>query len=266
MRVILVTACQRPELLQLTLETLAQAERPPGAQLWVAVDRCGTAPAPRECLQVARRFRPDQLLTFPPHAYTGNSFVLLQSLRRARAAGAARVYLVEEDVLVSPDCFQWHDRVQEESGCFASVAWRNVRNGRRFGETAERYLSHDDYSSIGVAWPAASIDRILEHAHTRYYGRYPGMTQYVRRRFAQGAAARFAGEGCEQDGLILRVMAESGQPCAWSTPPRCRHVGWYGYHRQAAWPRGSLAERIEQVRAALAAGTYAGWDVDGGGR
>lgn len=228
--VVIVPTFDRPEMLWLCLEHITACPAARNYDVRVQVDmRDGHAPLP-ELAAVQDHFGVDLHFT-PAHAHHGNSFNLLTAYRRAYEDHAEfdRVFLVEDDVLVSPDFFAWHDLVHRYAQPAASIGVRNP--------------GHGAYASLGVCLPRKTVERVLDHAVLAYFR---DMRGYCRFAFPP---SQF---DCEQDGLIARVLA--GRTVAWADPPVCSHVGWYGYHRKKAQrPTGTLEERVAQVRSALAA-------------
>lgn len=232
-----ITAFDRPEFLMLCLErAFAAAAVPP---VWVFLDRGG---AKEETRAVCAHY-PVTLFVSPAHPYHGNSFNALEALRAAHAAGAERVFLVEDDVMVGADFFDWHRRALEQN----PAAFCSIASPRRAGAAAADGEAHaGEYCSVGVCLPRASVEKILPHATPAYYR---NMVGYCERTFPASGLLRWQ---AEQDGLIHRILRTEGSFSVWAAPPRAWHAGFYGYHRRNGRPVGTLAERIEQVRVQLA--------------
>lgn len=218
-------------------------------QVWVCEDRC---PDVRngdfgETARVAARF-PVRHIRRVPHNTTGNSLNVMEAYREAYETDARMVYLVEDDVMVQPDFFRWHEAVQADGDYFCTIPWRYSRNGRAHEasvDPGDYFTRRDMYASIGVGFGREKLRGVVAHARADYYRNREG---YIRTHFGDG----WGDFGEEQDGLVMRVMAEEGGVSAWSYVPRAFHVGWWGYHQGGRPDSGRLEERIEKARTALA--------------
>ena len=234
--IVIVPTFSRPEMLQVCLEHIFACPEAADAEVRVVVDQhAGRLTPLLEIREVARHF-PVVTIVREPHRYSGNSFNVLSSYTEAYQSQAELVYLVEDDVMVSPDFFTWHRQVQLDADPFCSIA---IANPRRPVQRLEGFHLECDYASLGVCFRRGRLRAVIDHAVANYYVNQIG---YLRRHFAAGDF--FA----EQDGLIKRVMEKHEFTAAWACVPRARHVGWYGYHRPAHRPHGPLHSRIATVR------------------
>lgn len=236
MDVVIVPTFDRPELLHHCLQALAACEEI--ARMSVRVYLDGRAPARAlhevsDVLEAARDaggYLASLGLTLnQDHPYPGNSYNTLRAFKDAYDEGAERVYLVEDDVIVSTAFFSWHRARWEDDATWAAT----------IGVPPP---AHGAYASLGVCLPRATLAQVTRHARPAYFA---DMRGYCERRFP---ASDF---DVEQDGLIARVIA--GQRVAWAVPRVCAHVGWYGYHRRHTIPprNESLIDRIRFVGRAL---------------
>lgn len=232
--VVLVPTFDRPEMLWLCLDHLSRCHEARSIQVRVFVDgKAGHAPLDECIAAVAAQHGvlSATLRVGQRHSFSGNSFNVLNAYRDAYADGFDLIYLVEDDVMVSPEFFAWHQAVHAlPLNAATSVGVRAPEHGA--------------YASLGVCHERGTVADILVHAVGDYFR---DMAGYCRRHFPPSPF------GHEQDGLIARVL--SGRTVAWADPPVCSHVGWYGYHRKKTdRPTGTLEERYRQVRAAVEAG------------
>lgn len=253
--IVLITSYYRPEYLALCLEYLAKAD---GArdnkEYWICHDY-RYHDEHRYAIQerwnrevVENSPLPIKFIRRAAHSYEGNSYNTLESYREAYLTDADLVYLVEDDVLVTPDFFTWHEAVQaQEPAVMCSVAYRCSRNHEArtdITESGAYFVSARDYASIGVCWKRERLSPVLAHANPAYCA---APSDYLVRVFPGN---RFAGDFSEQDGLIMRVMWDLRQEVVWPYVPRCYHMGWYGYHRpNGKRPDGQLAAKISSIRA-----------------
>ena len=227
---VLVTTYNRPAYLKLCLEYLSRAEGIADKEIFIYADRGLSGQSLMEMCDVVREFPQLEIKTFirPQHNYQGNSYNTLEAYKEAYYSDAKFVYLVEDDVLVQPDFFRWHEAVQAQGDYLCSVAYRCSRNPlvrKDIVDSTLYFESSCDYASIGVAWRREKLAPIIEHAHEEYYSDLSG---YLARNFPKN---RFSGGYAEQDGLIMRILGATNGLVAWSFVPRCYHIGFSGYNR-----------------------------------
>ena len=258
--IVLIPTYLRPEFLQICLEHLAEttATSTP-KEFWICADQ-----RPDDCyrhklelewqaevLEAWRRTLPIKFFQVEKHLFNGNSYNVLESYKRAyREPGVRYVYLVEDDVLVSPDFFSWHEATKEvepEAAC--SIAYRCSRNSEAYAgilQSGSYFTSARDYASIGVRWSRTQLEAILEHARPEYY---VDQARYVQNHFPN---SRFGKCFTEQDGLIMRLLDTQKWFTVWPYVPRCYHMGWYGYHRpRGKRPSGFLEDKINGIKRVL---------------
>lgn len=256
---IIIPTYLRAEYLYLCLEHLANTERTASEkEFWVVEDRrendehrykmifewCNEVIAAWSGPLKIRKF------TQKPHNFVGNSFNVLQAYNWAYQSDARFVYLVEDDVLVKPDFFRWHEAVQEaEPKTMCSIAYRCSRNHEArtdVTDPAAYFTTARDYASIGVCWKRENLAPLLEHNKIAYFNDMDG---YIGRTFPGN---RFATDFGEQDGLIMRVMWDIRGFTSWSFIPRAFHLGFYGYHRpNGKVPNGFWQQKVGQLRAMI---------------
>ena len=254
MDVVLIPCYHRPEFLSLCLEYLSKAE---GArnekEYWLLQDY---RPDDDHRYGVQLKWLKEVIENSPlpvryiqrqPHGYSGNSYNTLEGYKEAYGTNARFVYLVEEDVLVTPDFFLWHEAIQlVEPDTMCSIAYRCSRNNDARTDIADSsayFTSARDYASIGVCWKKDRLAWLASHSHEAYYS---NQSDYIRRTFVGN---RFSGDFCEQDGLIMRCMWNERAFTTWPYVPRAYHLGGYGYHRpNGARPDGQLQLKIQTLR------------------
>jgi hypothetical protein len=186
-----------------------------------------------------------------PHSYYGNSFNTLELYREAFGTDAEFVYLIEDDVVIEHDFFRWHEAVQGRGSYFCSIARYICNDGRSFptDDPAAYVESTRDYASLGVCFRRENLKLIAPHCCPGYYGNMGG---YIARKLPDSTlGAQFS----EQDGLIQRVLHESGMLTAWACMPRAYHIGIHGYHRsQGARLTGPLKEKVRTLKHLLSMG------------
>jgi hypothetical protein len=188
--------------------------------------------------------------TTVPHNYIGNSFNVLESYKKTFSTDARFVYLVEDDVMVRPDFFVWHENVQEvEPDAMCSIAYRCSRNHEARTDVVDPgayFTTARDYASIGVCWKKENLLPLLEHGVPAYYNDMDG---YIGRQFPGN---RFSTDFCEQDGLVMRCMWNERTFTAWPYVPRAYHIGFRGYHRPNGFSsNGFWQQKSDALRAII---------------
>ena len=252
--IVLIPAYMRPEYLALCLEHLAAAA---GArddkQYWICQDmRHEDENRYRMPLLWTKEVLdnsplPVRYIQRKSHGWNGNSYNTMEAYKEAYGTEARYVYLVEEDVLVTRDFFTWHEAVQDaEPDTLCSIAYRCSRNREArtdIVDPAAYFTTARDYASIGVCWRRNRLKRLAAHCEPQYYAT---PSDYILQKFPNN---RFAGDFCEQDGLVMRLMWEERAFTTWGYVPRCYHMGWYGYHRpNGRRPEGQLAAKVSALR------------------
>ena len=186
----------------------------------------------------------------PENGFYGNSYNVLSAYQKAYETDAKYVYLVEEDVFVTPDFFRWHEAVQEqEPNFFCTIAGKAEANNISFaGEIAGAYFASEHYRSLGVCWKRENLKEIVRHAQFEYFH---NSTTYLLKHFPDSNLGLTM---LEQDGLIQRIMEQTFQLAGWACLPRAYHVGVYGYHRGIGKDNmfvGTFPERVEMIRKAV---------------
>lgn len=257
--IVLIPTYLRPEYLWLCLEKLSECKNPgTDYEFWICADRRPNDDVTwrlvhqweQETFAYWKKKLPLFWYEVAPHTFPGNSYNVLRSYERAYRTDARNVFLVEDDVLVTPDFFQWHEAIAErEPNGACSIAYRCSRNCDALTgitDPGAYFNTARDYASIGVRWPRLNLAHLLEHITPRYFNRQDA---YMQERFPGN---RFAGDFAEQDGLIMRIMWEQKWFTVWPYVPRCYHMGWYGYHRpNGVRPNGWLEQKVGALRSMI---------------
>jgi hypothetical protein len=244
--IVIVPAWRRPEFLQAAAIRLIAAADNADLEFWICLDRGHSD----EVAAVANDFRmllPGRVrVGTRDHGYRGNSFNVLTSFRNAVDEGAELVHLVEEDVLVGVDYFQFHRRAHELApDAFSVSACRNQYYplGEQPPQDETAAYLHGSYQSIGVSVKAYRLRQVLAHAHPSYFINQVG---YCRKAFPK---SKINPSHAEQDGLFHRVLEKQGSATLYASVPRAYHVGFVGYHRHGDMPAGTLSERAAALLA-----------------
>jgi glycosyltransferase involved in cell wall biosynthesis len=255
--IVLIPIYYRPEYLQLCLEHLIEAEGINDKEVWLLQDN---HPDDQYVHKLENDWTQQVVNSWagalnlrgfltPRHTTEGNSLNTLEGYKRAYASGAERVYLVEDDVFVTPDFFEWHENVQNKGDFFCTVGnncfWKNREKIRPVRDPAAYYTA-SWYGSYGVCWKRENMSTFLKHATNLYYNNMRGYIQ------TQLSNTPLGDNFTEQDGLIERTLILSGKKAAFPFVSRAYHMGFYGYHRDGLRPSGFLQQKIEGLREMIA--------------
>jgi hypothetical protein len=245
---VIIPTFDRPEFLWLCLENLAKIFE--GSRnipmIWVCEDIHADKPKgftiEMEMLAVHREWQ-DKLgyayYAVKPHTTYGNSYNVLESLTIASGSNYRYVYLLEDDVLVTPDFFEWNEAAQQKFDPWATCAGRLNRslnfqiNGREaidenIQDTNACHKSVTAYMSWATCFSAKALQDIRD-----FNAVYDGFEK------------RF-----EQDVMIQRKIRAAKLETVWPYVPRAFHLGWYSYHRDGGMkPNGTLEEKVKYLRA-----------------
>lgn len=208
-------AALRPEFCALALEQLGKARHCP--HILLNVDNVGDKLV-KDFEYVFKHYAPPHttFLVRPDHIeVTSGCWNILESLRDGYNTGAEFVFLVEEDVLVMPDFFEYHWE-QMNLGAIASC-------GRRCRFFYPRCPGV--YTNPGSCLSRELLSKVLPHANDAFYSRTgPYMDENI------GVVEGIAGL---DDGLIRRVIWKNGWQNRVAYPPmddpKCAHTGFIGY-------------------------------------
>lgn len=190
------------------------------------------------------------LILHPPHSYYGNSFAAGEALRFAWNLDYELITYVEDDCLVKPDFFRWTREVHEEwDDIFCSCGWVFNRH---------MPIADETYFAPWIYIPQFTIrrdklDLLMPHLNPIYYG---DLQKYVYENFHKNPINDLhphAIQHFEIDGLLQRVLMQSGMQVAWNGIARAEHIGFSGYNK--GWSRyenffhgcTTFAERVERV-------------------
>ena len=243
--IVIVPAWRRPEFLRAALERLLVADdgRP---EYWICLDRGYLATLTPVTTWFTKRLGRRARVGRRAHNYKGNSYNVLMSYRDAVAEGADLVHLVEEDVFVGGDYFDFHRRAHAlMPDAFSVSACRNQQfpiGHEPPGDEAAVY-AHASYQSIGVSFKPHRLAPALAHAKPAYFRR---PVLYCQQHFPH---TEINPNNAEQDGLLHRTMEEQGLSTVYGAVPRAYHAGFVGYHRKGTLPGGGVNERAAAILA-----------------
>lgn len=243
--IVIIPAWRRPEFLKAALYRLAIADdgRP---EYWICLDRGYLGSLTPVTTWFKRRMAPRVRIGTRSHNYKGNSFNVLMSYRDALAEGADLIHLIEEDILVGADYFDFHRRAHELApDTFSVSACRNQQfvAGHEPPDDETAVWRHPAYQSLGVSFKAERLKAIIPHAKRAYFTQ---PVAYCRRYFPHTAINP---NNAEQDGLLHRLSENAGLSSTYAAVPRAYHAGFVGYHRKGRLPSGGVDARAARILA-----------------
>jgi hypothetical protein len=194
-------------LLALTLERLSQTTCPSDVHIYAdSVDETRL----REIEVVRDLYFPEAFLFHAqPHiAAPSGCWNILNTIKNA-SQWAENVYLVEEDVIVFPGFFDWHEA---QNDAVASC-------GRRHWDSRWKY--RDLYTNPGSCLRRPLLDALLPHICDDYFRDTRG---YLDRTFGPWHEITHL-----DDGLIRNVMKQQCWFPVYPDAPVCAHIGFRGY-------------------------------------
>ena len=245
---VIVPTFDRPEFLWLCLENLYENVLREGQypHIWVCEDIHADKPKgftiEMEMLAVHREWQQKLGYVYKataPHTTYGNSYNVLNALAQSADLDYRYVYLLEDDVLVTPDFFEWNEKAQEKFSPWASCAGRLNRslnfqmNGR---EAIDENIKDPNacHSSVTayMSWATCFSAKAMQDIKA-LNAVYDGFEKTF-----------------EQDVMIQRQIRRANLETIWSYPPyRAFHLGWYSYHRNGGMNlSGTLEEKVNALR------------------
>lgn len=243
MNIVLIPCWQRPEMLYVTLSFIRKARYWKDNKYVFLVD-AGYSP---KVLDVINAFDGDKEIVLreaTKYKLTKQSFNLLKGYEYAVSQSPEYVYLIEEDIFISNDFFDWHQKAQAKEKLFCSIATKN--NSRPVpaeGKLNDYYTCHFNYQSLGVCFRTENLKLVLPHINHQYLA---DPVMYISRNFPKSKIGKYF---CEQDGLIRRIQEQRPElPIAYPVIPRAFHGGFYGYNRTAKYKMPETwEERVSDI-------------------
>lgn len=245
--IIIVPTYDRPEFLWVCLEQLSKVDGIENKIVWICEDIHADKPksftTQMEMLATIRewekQFGRSGLCYYatPSHTTYGNSFNVLSSLKRAYESGASAVYLIEDDVLVTKDFFEWNDQVFNQLSPWVVCTGRLNRslnfamNGPDAMDESNKDI-HACKSVVGAynSWATCFSKQALADIVTII----PPYERFC--------------AGFEQDIMIQDWMQKNKRASVWPYVPRAFHFGWRSYHRCGRELTGVLEEKVKFIR------------------
>ena len=234
--VVVMPVAERPEFCALALECLAKAHY--SVPILVFVDSVSQKLKDEFSYVFAHHAPPQTTIHWQePHVpCTSGCYNILDSIKRGRETGAEYVMLVEEDVLVRPNIFEYH------WGVFAANPTLVVSCGRKYMPFWDRCPGM--YTNPGSCLTGKLVDAIIPHINPDFFANTGGYMEEV--------IGHVEGIHGLDDGLIRRVMWKNGWAAKHQEEPGCSHVGFMAYENRYDFCRvdhsAHISDRIANLR------------------
>lgn len=234
MNTVVMPTSQRPEMLALSLEQLRQIpQRNLNLDVRIFLD-FSSEERVREVEYVRDTYFPEALIFHAkPHIEVPSGmWNILNSLKQGYQTGAEYVYLVEEDVLVRPDFFDWHR--SENHGEIISTCGRRMRHLPEYSQ----------YTNPGSCFRRDKLGLIVPHINDEMFS--------DRRKYFDKHFGPMDEISDLDDGLIRRIAKYYGLPVKYPDTPKCSHIGFRAYNHYMNWTNtGTIEQRIQGLRKIL---------------
>ena len=203
------------------MELIQRADNWQNYHYLFAIDRG----ADKEIKPLVELFPSEKTVVQAVHKWHGNSTNLMRAYAHAGRMQGELTFLIEEDIFIGRDFFNFHEAVQNEFDYFFVTACRNQMDLSQAGNNPAGLFQFGRYQSLGVSFKTRNLGPIIAHDSTHYYA---NRTMYLRRSFP---GSSYGDTNTEQDGLICRIMERDNLLGIFPEIPRAFHAGFYGYNR-----------------------------------
>lgn len=231
--VVVMPTLKRPEMLALSLEKINQSNNPPD-DIRIFLDTCTEEQAMEvefvrdEYCPHAMIYRAQKHIEMP-----GGMWNILMSLKQGYETGADLIWIIEEDVLVKSESFNWHRQAQA-SGDYLATCGRKI----------PRLPNYNQYTNPGSCFKREMLVKVVEHIKPELF--------IDRRKYMDEQFGRMDEISDLDDGLIRRIARFNGLKVLYPSNPTCYHIGFRAYNHFMNWVNeGNIQERITGLRKML---------------
>lgn len=159
------------------------------------------------------KFCPEALIfESKPHIFAPSGcWNILNAIKQGYETGAENIFLIEEDVLIRPNFFQWHLAQQD---CLASCGRKDPHHYLLYGSL---------YTNPGSRLTRPLVEKLLVHINDDFFIR---LRDYLDEHFLP-----WPEQSNLDDGLIRRVIRKMGGKVVYPETPICIHQGFRLYDR-----------------------------------
>lgn len=239
---VLIPCWRRPEFLLATLTRIKLARGAEDLHYLFTVDR-GSDPRVHEVIE---HFPYHKRKVIQHHPYRGPAYNILEGYRELYRStnDGDRIYLIEDDVFIAEDFFEFHDEawdLDDEAKIVSACRNQNLPKLSNFIDATSAVYRHVSYQSLGVSFDRRIFPEILEHASRAYY---LDPIEYCATRLSDKGLPESA---ASQDGLIHRIVRKNLWWTIYPITPRAFHAGFYGLNRHGIPLSGSVEEAASRL-------------------
>lgn len=241
--IVLIPCWRRDDFLSVTLDHILKANGAEQNYYIFLADRGSSSGV----MEVANNFPlAKEIRLNPPHPYHGNSCNVLEGYKFAASIAehyeSQLIYLIEEDIWIGKDFFDFHQKVQAKFDSYCLSAVRCQDDDKTHEYDPSSVYCHPTFQSLGISWRVDKVKEVAKHARPEYYG---NNQEYIK---SLAPHSKYGMQWTEQDGLIKRLVELSGSKCMFPYVPRAFHAGFVGYNRQGTPLTGSREERVKMLK------------------
>lgn len=171
----------------------------------------------------------------PPHiSAPSGTWNILQSIKDGYNTGAQFIFLVEDDIMVKPNFFDWHF---SQTDCLASCGRKDRRHYPLYGPL---------YVNPGSCLRRELVEQLIPHVNDDYFSR-------LREYLDEKLPPNWDTQSHLDDGLIRRIIRKMGGRVVYPETPVCAHQGFRAYNKLDIYMNyeTSIEGKIERLREIL---------------
>lgn len=241
--VIIFVCYQRPELAVLALEHLAECPEAKECDLEIWIDNhIGNPPHPDIWKVIEGFLFPSvpSVSLMSAHTVAGMNLVTPEALKQAYQSKYRYVFVLEEDIMVTPDWIRWSRAAHQTFHPLVS-----------YGQSAQS--RHPDptlcviqewFCAWGACFSREKMEPIVRHFNADLYS---NPLAYQQKELPEQFKTHNV---LAWDGLLTNIMRRDHLKSVCPLMARCFHAGVWGFHRNPKSPLadGSLGDRIREMR------------------
>lgn len=233
---VLIPSHRRPEFLAATLRCIEKARGASDQRYFISLDNAGRDAVLDEVI-ASFKFLPATTVIRRQHNYRGTTYNVLEGLRdlmreSARMRGVEYVHVLDDNLLVAEDYFEFHDDAHDldDEAAFVSGCLNRHVDARWLKappDDATAVYRHVGFQRAGTSLSRWFLPIVIEHAVKGYYD---AQVAYCEMKLPDdGLTARDA----DADGLVRRLVRKHVR---WGMyPTLARAVSMGDYELEGSW-------------------------------
>lgn len=227
--VIVMPVCKRPEMLALALQAIDKSNHPDNVLIFADNSACI-----EDIKYVRDNYLPSALIFHAkPHIdVPSGMWNILHSLKAGYALGHEYIYLIEEDVLVHPDFFDWTRQTQKLypnilASCGRRLPW---------------LPNYNQYMNPGACFSKHSLSLVVPHITDELFA--------DRRTYLENNFGKMDEISDLDDGLIRRIAKFNNLEVRYPDTAKCSHIGFMAYNKYRPWENAAegIVNRIDFLK------------------